>query len=100
MKFEDPETGDVVRETVEVPMINSKKEFEIFDDFPQVNLTKPEKRKVERKAKAHFDHPHVGEEEQVDPHMIFVTSTPADLVERQFQSVEKFHVGPKNCTCL
>ena len=43
-------------------------------------MTKPEKRKVERKAKAHFDHPHVGAEEQVDPHMIFVTSTPAVLV--------------------
>ena len=37
--------------------------YEILYNITEVNLTKPEKRKVERKAKAHFDCPKV--EEQV-----------------------------------
>ena len=51
----------MVRETVEVKCQDFS--HEILYDISEVNLTKPEKRKVERKAKAHFDCPKV--EEQV-----------------------------------
>ena len=61
VKFEDPETGNVVRETVEVKCQDFS--HEILYNISEVNLTKPEKEKVERKAKAHFECPKV--EEQV-----------------------------------
>ena len=77
MKFEDPETGNKVVEIVKVffPQeifltgnfhlcflffvreIFSPRFFPLREDLSQVNLTKPEKRGRERKAKAHLESP-------------------------------------------
>ena len=82
MKFEDPETGNKVVEIVKVffPQeifltgnfhlcflffvreIFSPRFFPLREDLSQVNLTKPEKKKTERRAKAHIESQKVDEQ--------------------------------------
>ena len=64
MKFEDPETGNKVVEIVKVFFLKENISpyrffisFFLRQDLSQVNLTKPEKRGRERKAKAHLESP-------------------------------------------
>ena len=70
MKFEDPETGNKVVEIVKVFFSSGdfpqRKTFTLFfflrRDLSQVNLTKPEKKKTERRAKAHIESQKVDEQ--------------------------------------
>ena len=70
MKFEDPETGNKVVEIVKVffffGRFSSKKDFHLIfflrRDLSQVNLTKPEKKKTERRAKADIESQKVDEQ--------------------------------------
>ena len=82
MKFEDPETGNKVVEIVKVlfssgdfpqrklsPLFSFFRErrsftlfFSLREDLSQVNLTKPEKKKTERRAKADIESQKVDEQ--------------------------------------
>ena len=82
MKFEDPETGNKVVEIVKVFFSSgdfpqrklshllsffmredlSPCFFSLREDISQVNLTKPEKRKTDRRAKAHIESQKVDEQ--------------------------------------